>query len=321
MNSIVILGANSFLGRAFVNNLNIEVLVKAIAREIPEDIDKNAKGVAWIKIDIINTLSLIKILSKGDIVINLVYVKGNDKVSNVTLVNNIVEACIFSKVSRLIHCSTAAVVGDIQTNYVNELTLCNPMTSYEKVKMTLEEIVLNASLRGVDVGILRPTAIVGIGGKNLLKLAHSLMHGNQFGNYLKTCVLGKMPMHLVPVRNVVSALLHMALLTKQLDGNIFIVSADEDIDNNFQRVGEILTEELGLNRNIFPYIILPRVLQLFLFKIINRNDINMNRTYDSKKLSDYDFEPIDSVNEAVRQFAYSIKQDNLTDKKLLTNDS
>ena len=321
MNSIVILGANSFLGRAFVNNLNIEVLVKAIAREIPEDIDKNAKGVAWIKIDIINTLSLIKILSKGDIVINLVYVKGNDKVSNVTLVNNIVEACIFSKVSRLIHCSTAAVVGDIQTNYVNELTLCNPKTSYEKVKMTLEEIVLNASLRGVDVGILRPTAIVGIGGKNLLKLAHSLMHGNQFGNYLKTCVLGKMPMHLVPVRNVVSALLHMALLTKQLDGNIFIVSADEDIDNNFQRVGEILTEELGLNRNIFPYIILPRVLQLFLFKIINRNDINMNRTYDSKKLSDYDFEPIDSVNEAVRQFAYSIKQDNLTDKKLLTNDS
>ena len=321
MNSIVILGANSFLGRAFVNNLNIEVLVKAIAREIPEDIDKNAKGVAWIKIDIINTLSLIKILSKGDIVINLVYVKGNDKVSNVTLVNNIVEACIFSKVSRLIHCSTAAVVGDIQTNYVNELTLCNPKTSYEKVKMTLEEIVLNASLRGVDVGILRPTAIVGIGGKNLLKLAHSLMHGNQFGNYLKTCVLGKMPMHLVPVRNVVSALLHMALLTKQLDGNIFIVSADEDIDNNFQRVGEILTEELGLNRNIFPYIILPRVLQLFLFKIINRNDINMNRTYDSKKLSDYDFEPIDSVNEAVRQFAHSIKQDNLTDKKLLTNDS
>ena len=321
MNSIVILGANSFLGRAFVNNLNIEVLVKAIAREIPEDIDKNAKGVAWIKIDIINTLSLIKILSKGDIVINLVYVKGNDKVSNVTLVNNIVEACIFSKVSRLIHCSTAAVVGDIQTNYVNELTLCNPKTSYEKVKMTLEEIVLNASLRGVDVGILRPTAIVGIGGKNLLKLAHSLMHGNQFGNYLKTCVLGKMPMHLVPVRNVVSALLHMALLTKQLDGNIFIVSADDDIDNNFQRVGEILTEELGLNRNIFPYIILPRVLQLFLFKIINRNDINMNRTYDSKKLSDYDFEPIDSVNEAVRQFAYSIKQDNLTDKKLLTNDS
>ena len=41
MNSIVILGANSFLGRAFVNNLNIEVLVKAIAREIPEDIDKS----------------------------------------------------------------------------------------------------------------------------------------------------------------------------------------------------------------------------------------------------------------------------------------
>jgi len=320
MNSLVILGARGFLGKSLINSGNLASPVKAIARSIPANVNMCQK-VTWIEVDLMSPSALIGVLSEDDIVINLAYIPDSDKLKNVTLINNIIEACVYSKVSRLVHCSTAVVVGDITINHVNELSPCNPLTLYEQTKLALEGCVLSASLRGLDVGILRPTAIVGHGGKNLLKLAHSLTHGNKFINYLKTCVLGAMPMHLVPVRNVVAALLHMALLTKQLDGNIFIVSADEDIDNNFQRVGEILTEELGLNRNIFPYITLPRVLQLFLFKIINRNDINMNRTYDSKKLSDYDFEPIDSVNEAVRQFAHSIKQDNLTDKKLLTNDS
>lgn len=321
MPSLVILGASGFLGKSLLCSADLFGSVKAIVRSIPTNVDVYQKKVTWIEADLTNPSSLIGVLSEGDIVINLAYIPDSDKLKNVTLINNIIEACVFSNVSRLVHCSTAVVVGDIKINHVNELSPCNPVTPYEHTKLALEKRVLSASLRGLDIGILRPTAIVGCDGKNLLKLAHSLMYGNQFSNYLKTCVLGKMPMHLVPVRTVVSALLHMALLTKQLDGNIFIVSADDDIDNNFQRVGEILTEELGLNRSVLPYIILPRVLQLFLFKIINRNDINMNRTYNSKKLSDYDFEPIDSVNEAVRQFAHSIKQDNLTDKKLLTNDS
>jgi nucleoside-diphosphate-sugar epimerase len=315
MPSLVILGASGFLGKALLCSTDLFGSVKAIVRSIPTNVDVYQKTVTWIEADLTNPSSLIGVLSEGDIVINLAYIPDSDKLKNVTLINNIIEACAFSKVSRLVHCSTAVVVGDIKINHVNELSPCNPVTPYEHTKLALEKRVLSASLRGLDVGILRPTAIVGCDGKNLLKLANSLIHGNQFSNYLKTCVLGKMPMHLVPVRNVVAALLHLALLNKQLDGNIFIASADEDIDNNFQRVEEILFDELGLNYTKFPYIILPRILQSLLFKFINRNDINMNRTYSSKKLNDYGFEPIDSVNKAVRQFAHPIKQDNLTDKK------
>ena len=215
--------------------------------------------------------------------------------------------------SRLIHCSTAVVVGQIKINRVNELSPCNPSTVYEKTKLALEECVLNASLRGLDVGILRPTAILGHGGKNLLKLAHSLKHGNKFSNYLKTCILGKMPMHLVPLRNVVSALLYLAFFVKKLDGNIFIVSSDEDEDNNFQKVEEILLEELGLNKSLIPKIIFPTFIQVLFFKFINRNDINMYRTYDSTKLKNHGFQDVDSVNEAVRQFSHSIKLNGFED--------
>ena len=77
------------------------MLVKAVARDIPKDIDKNVKEVEWIKLDTLNTSSLIKIFSKDDIVINLIYARDNSRNTNLSLINNIIEACIFSKVSRL----------------------------------------------------------------------------------------------------------------------------------------------------------------------------------------------------------------------------
>jgi nucleoside-diphosphate-sugar epimerase len=310
MPSVVILGANGFLGKTLLRSADLFGSVKAIVRSIPNNVDVYQKTVTWIEADLMNPSSFIDVLSEGDIVINLAYIQDNDKLKNITLMNNIIEVCIRSKVSRLLHCSTAVVVGDTKINHINELSPCNPSTPYEQTKLALEDCVLSASLRGLDVGILRPTAIIGSGGKNLLKLVYSLKYGNKFSNYFKTCVLGNMPMHLVPVRNVVEALLCLSLSHKQLDGDIFIVSADEDIDNNFQKVEEILLDELGLNRVFIPYLTLPRVLQSLLFKLINRNDINMNRTYDSKKLNDYGFEPVDSVNEAIHQFSHSIKVDN-----------
>jgi len=313
MSSLVVLGSNGFLGKALLCNNNLIKPIKAIVRTIPINVDVCKNKVTWIEADLMTPSSLIGILSEGDVVINLAYIPDSDKVKNINLINNIIEACIHSKVSRLIHCSTAVVVGQIAINRVNELSPCNPETVYEKTKLALEQCVLNASLRGLDVGILRPTAILGHGGKNLLKLAYSLTHGNKFSNYLKTCILGKMPMHLVPVRNVVSALLHLALSAKKLEGNIFIVSSDEDKDNNFQKVEEILLEELGLNKSLIPQIIFPTFLQVLFFKLINRNDINMYRTYDSTKLKNHGFQHVDSVNEAVCQFSHSIKLNGFED--------
>ena len=306
MSSLVVLGSSSFLGKILLNNISGDLVVKAIVRKIPEDVDKYNKNIKWIKVDSIKSLTLNNILTEGDIVINLIYIRDDDKNTNITLINNVVKACVASKVSRLIHCSTASVVGDVQTQYINELTFCNPKTDYEKVKFEVEKIVLSGLSKELDVVILRPTAIVGDGGKNLKKLANSLMFGNKFTNYLRTCVLGSMPMHLVPARNVVGALIFLSLLKKKLNGNIFIVSEDENINNNFKKVQEILIDELGLEHPIFPHIFLPRILQSILFKIINRSDLNIKRKYDSKKIIDYGFKPNDTIKEAIKQFLKSI---------------
>lgn len=308
MNSLIVLGSSSFLGKVLLNNINSDLLIKAVVREIPIDVKNYDKRVQWIKVKDISMSSLNTILEMNDIVINLIYARDDNISTNTRLINDIVEACKHSKVSRLIHCSTASVFGYISTGYVNELTPCKPKTNYEKVKKHVEDIVLNAQSKELDVGIIRPTAILGFGSKNLKKLAYSLISGNKLVNYFRTCTLGSMPMHLVSVRNVVEAIFFLAFFKKKLNGNIFIVSEDENIDNNFKKVQEILIDELGLKPSIFPYIFLPRVLQSILFKILNRSDLNIKRIYDSKKIKGYGFKPKDTIKDAIKQFSNSIKK-------------
>ena len=174
--------------------------------------------------------------------------------------------------------------------------------------MEVEKIVLNGLSKGIDIAILRPTAIVGYGGKNLIKLSNSLIYGNKFINYLKRCILADMPMHLVPACNVVYALMHLALLENNLNGNIFLVSEDRDVNNNFSKVEEILLEALELESTKFPRIFIPKIFQSVLSKILKRNDLNPNRKYVSKKLSEYGFKPTDTVKDAIHQFTKSIKK-------------
>lgn len=310
MSSIVILGANGFLGRELLGAINFSRSVKAVVREIPTYVGTNQKNVTWIAADLMKPESLKHILLEGEIVINLAYIYDGDKTENLRLIDNVIKACLLAKSSRLIHCSTAAVAGNTKKKCVNELTLCEPSTSYERTKFEIETRLISSLKNELDVGIIRPTAIVGYGGKNLRKLANSLLNGNRITNYLKTCVMGKMPMHLVPIRNVVNALLFLADSSEKLNGNIFLISSDDEIDNNYQRVEEILLEALNLGRRRLSPIFLPRIIQLIVFRLFGRNDFNMYRTYDSKKLKDYGFEPVDSVNEAIRQFSHSIKADN-----------
>lgn len=315
MSSLVVLGSNGFLGRAFIANDNFLKPIKAVFRNIPADADVAQKGVSWVEADLTDPTSLDNVLSAGDVVINLAYMSNADEAENVDLVGNIIEACLRSKVARLVHCSTAVVAGNSNMSRIDESSLCTPSTSYEQTKWTLEQHVLNALPRGLDVGILRPTAIVGPGGKNLLTLADSLQNGNQIVNYLKVCLLGMMPMHLVPVRDVVAALHYMVMCPSALEGAIYIVSSDEDSDNNFLRVEMILMDALGLGRRKLLPVTLPKTIQSLLFKFLGRTDINLNRIYVSGKLRANNYKPVDSVADAIREFVESVQ----LDKKTNTN--
>jgi nucleoside-diphosphate-sugar epimerase len=302
MASLVILGASGFLGKCLIAAGNLPMPIKAISRTTPSDVDIAQEGVTWIAVDILNIRALNEVLDAGDIVINLAFMSGASKFENICLIDNIIVACLNSKVARLVHCSTAVVVGATASSRVIESTTCKPLTPYEQTKWSLEQRVLESLSKGLDVGILRPTAVVGPGGKNLFKLARSLKSGNRVSNYFRASLYGKRHMHLVPVNNVVAALIHLAIFPRDLSGNIYILSSDDDYKNNFQDVEEILLQSLGQKPRYLPLLPLPKCLLSLLLRLLGRSDTNSIRIYDSSKLLSTNFKPIDSVMKAVIDF-------------------
>ena len=296
------------MGRNLICGSQFPMQVKAVARKIPCDVSLQQEGVTWCSADILEPAGLNELLNPGDVVINLAYISDADAAKNLNLINNVIDACINNKVARLIHCSTAVVAGVTQSARVDESTTCEPLTPYEKSKLTVEQCVLGSLSSGLDVAILRPTAIVGVGGKNLLKLANSLQAGNKIINYLRSCLFGKRPLHLVSVRDVAAALLHLAVLPGRLNGEIYIVSSDDDPENNFHRVEEILMCSLGLKPYLFPPLHLPAQVLLLLQRIKGRSDTNMYRFYDSQKLQSTNFQSVNSIGEAIREFGKSIQK-------------
>jgi len=308
MPSLVILGASGFVGRAVITAGRFPMPVKAVSRKIPTDADLNQEGMTWLEADLSVPGSLDEVLEPGDVVGNLAYMSDASAATNVSLIDNVVEACLHSRAARLVHCSTAVVAGAARQTRVIESTPCVPLTPYERTKWALEQRVLSAVPRGLDVGILRPTAIVGFGGRNLVKLASSLQNGITIVNYLRASLYGRRAMHLVPVRNVAAALLHLARLPVPLDGNIYHVSSDDDPDNNFRSIERILFLSLGLKPRKLPLLPVPTGVLSMLLRMLRRSETDTARVYDSQKLLHTDFKPVDSILNAVREFGEEMRE-------------
>jgi nucleoside-diphosphate-sugar epimerase len=121
-------------------------------------------------------------------------------------------------------------------------------------------------------------------------------------NYLRACLFGRRNMHLVPVRDVVAAVLHVATMPAPLRGEVYIVSADADPANAFDRVEAELRLGLGLAARMLPVVRVPPGALGFLLRLLGRSETNLRRVYDSAKLRATGFVPVDSVAVAVREF-------------------
>jgi nucleoside-diphosphate-sugar epimerase len=245
---------------------------------------KSAASVEFTHGDLTSPQSLDGFLEPGCVVVNLVYLWNASEAENLAIMSNISQACKAARINRLIHCSTAAVIGRARENNVSEETRCRPISPYGITKLKVEQVITSAATGYYDTAILRPTVVFGPNGNPLKKLVGDLANGSPLRNYLKSCLFGRRRMNLVPVSTVVAAIQFLINREEPFGGSVFNVSDDDSPANNFSDVESFLIGALGLPQYHVPRVPIPLDFLSFLLRCMGRNNVNPHCNYSPEKL-------------------------------------
>lgn len=303
-NTICILGGTGFIGRYLIDELSKQNIykVRILIRNL-DNISSFPKNIQPVVGDLNRLQSIIEFLVPKSIVINLTYLKTGTKYDNFKAAKNLATACIKVGVSRLIHCSTAIVAGRTREKYITESTVCKPVTEYDRIKLSIEKYLLQELKEHCEILILRPTAVFGKNGKNLIKIADGLVNGNWLIELVKASIFSNRRMNLVCAENVVAAILFLIWFKGKDSEQCFIISDDDVEENNYYDILKILANNLGVEspRKIdFPY--QPFVLSMLLH-LFRKTNVPANRFYSSKKLQKLGFKKAISFHDALNKFA------------------
>jgi nucleoside-diphosphate-sugar epimerase len=307
MKTIAVIGASGYIGKHLVAELmrvggyEVRVLSRNKQKDLIER--KFDSRVEIIEGDINDPASLQSFLKPGCTMINLLYLWEAGETANLAAIKHLLNACSVVRVSRLIHCSTAIVSGRVQNNQINEETTCRPVSEYGITKLKVERAVVEESRGHFDTVILRPTAVFGINSKSLKKVADDLVHGTRLQNYARSCLFGNRRMNLVHIANVVAAMIFLIQSARRFNGDIFIVSDDDNPNNNFASVEQCLMRAFMISDYPLPRLRLPLGILSFLLIILGRNNVNPRCNYISGKLQSLGFEcPVD-LDEGLVEYA------------------
>jgi len=294
--TVVVIGASGFIGEYLLKDLaarqDIEIRVLVHRTRA-----KSQANISFIEGDLLKPESLNALLSKNCTVINLAYLAQN----NLQAMTNLASACANSQVRRLIHCSTAVVVGAGGGNSVTEKTPCLPTTEYQSIKLQIEATLLEMAAGKFEVSILRPTAVFGPGGQNLLKLANQLMSGNMWVNYIRSCLFNRRSLNLVCVENVVAALVFL-LDAANVDREIFIISDDDVSMNNYRDVEASLLAAFGKSYRV-PRVFIPGFVLGTILRSAGRLSTNPSVKFSGEKIVALGLNKPKKLEVAINEFA------------------
>jgi nucleoside-diphosphate-sugar epimerase len=245
--TVAVTGATGFIGSHLIRSLREkgDVTVRALTRKPSEP----NEGVEWLAGDLIDSDVTTRLADGAQAIVHLAYSGRATPEANLKMASNVVEAANRRGCTHLIYCSTAVVVGKGEGDLVTEATPCRPQTTYQKTKYELELMIEKHASERLAVSIVRPTAVFGEGGKNLVALISALSERSLPINLLRSFLHGFRTMNLVPVEDVARAIGLLSLGTNSgglgPTGGPRLVSADEDSRNNFRSVERLVAEAIG----------------------------------------------------------------------------
>ena len=303
--TIAVAGASGFVGSTMVNHLvhQGKFEVRGLSRRGDTTVAPAPPRFTPVRGSIADPAALAKWLSPGCSVVNFAFDSVASSEANLALATALADACIRHGVRRLVHCSTAVVVGSTDTPRINETTECRPRTEYEKTKLAIEDLLRERARGRFELAILRPTAVFGPGGRNLLKLAGDLVRGPRLVNYLRSSLNGRRRMHLVSVDNVVAAAGFLLQSAPRAGQETYIVSDDEVPENNFHDVERALMKSFGIPDYAPPRVPVPAAILSGLLRARGRSMIRPDSVFAGDRLAQIGFSKPMAFGPALATFA------------------
>ena len=302
---IFIIGASGFVGKYLIAELK-KVYSGEIAILLRDKKDKKKySGIKTFYGDLNQEKLLSSYILRDALVINLAYSSFED---NEVLTYKLLRSCKESKIKRFVHLSTATIAGRTAVDYVNEMTVPMPLTKYEVTKYNLEQIIQRELTQyKIEHIIIRPTVIFGIGGLNLNKLFNQCKNGNRISNYARLCLQKNRKLNLVSINMVISSLIFLISIKMFHLSNVYIVSNDEELLNNYEDVVSIFNDVLGNKKLNIPLLNISWLLKIILL-LKGRSCINLKRNYSSQKLINEGWKyPKKNFREELLELAYDLK--------------
>jgi nucleoside-diphosphate-sugar epimerase len=309
MQKVIITGASGFIGHRLINRLTGDagILTNAVCHK--KSGGWSDKGHLNIHQRDLSYLDSWEGLIEHDcVVVNLVYFWNLPASENILAARRLIDTCRRKGVKKLIHCSSATVAGSVKEDIVTEETPCQPSTEYEKTKWQIEQTLLETDYVMPEIIILRPTAVFGPGGKNLVKLVNELRYCSKLYNYIKSCLYQRRSMNLVSVETVADSIKYFIKAPQAYDHEVFIVSDDEYPENNFIDVERQLRNALGIPDYRLKRIDLPLMTLATLLRLTRKTNINLLRRYSCEKLLRCGFRKKSTFIENLKAYAKDLNR-------------
>jgi nucleoside-diphosphate-sugar epimerase len=309
MQKVIITGASGFIGHRLVNRLTGDagILTNAVCHKKSGGwSDKGHLNIH--QRDLSYPDSWEGLIEHDCVVVNLVYFWNLPASENILAARRLIDTCRRKGVKKLIHCSSATVAGSVKEDIVTEETPCQPSTEYEKTKWQIEQTLLETDYVMPEIIILRPTAVFGPGGKNLVKLVNELRYCSKLYNYIKSCLYQRRSMNLVSVETVADSIKYFIKAPQAYDHEVFIVSDDEYPENNFIDVERQLRNTLGIPDYRLKRIDLPLMTLATLLRLTRKTNINLLRRYSCEKLLRCGFRKKSTFIENLKAYAKDLNR-------------
>ena len=302
---VALTGGSGFVGRhvlaelARIPGAKVQALVHSSTPEWP----RNTANITWCRGDLEEGDTFDRLLTGTDVCVHLAYPNRWTPAQHVLAAERMGGAVARLGVQRLVHCSTAVVVGKTKAHRVTEATPCEPVTVYERSKMAIEQVLAHTAAGRFELAVLRPTAVFGPAGRNLVKLACDLTGGPRLVNLLRSSLYGARRMNLVCIENVVSAIRFLIDRAQSAPVETYIVSDDDDPANNFRDVERRLMQELGIRTLPLSGVHVPHVALRLALRAAGQVSTDPRRVYDGSLLVQTGFAKRATLAEGLTRFA------------------